>query len=106
MEPKRLFQRLGFHDLRMQRGAGIKRIDAAVDPVLIYMNQKLQPQTPGDLIAKRYHFAKFPVGVDMKQRERRLCRKKSLHREVEQHRGIFADRVKQYGVCQLGSGLP
>ncbi len=61
-------------------------IDAALHPVLVDMDDQVQPQPLGGLVAELDHLPEFPGGVHMQQRKGRLGRIEGLHRQVQHHR--------------------
>ncbi len=65
MEIKRLLQRVGLHDLSVQRGTGRNRIDTAGKAVLVHMHNQVEPEALRCLVTKRDHVAEFPGCIDM-----------------------------------------
>jgi hypothetical protein len=102
---ERLLQPLGFHDLGVERGAGVEGIDAAPDTVLIDVDVQLQSEALHRLVAKRDHFPKFPCGIDMEERKRRQRWVERLHRQMKHHRGVLTDRIEHDGVAEFGRHL-
>ena len=47
-------------------------------------------------VAELDHLPEFPGRVDMQERKRRLGRIERLHGEVQQDRGILADRIEHH----------
>ena len=89
-EPDRL------HHVGMHGGAMRQRRNALAHAVLVDMHAKVDVTSSGHLIAKRDHLAKFPGGIHVQHRQRRHGRVESLAQQVQQHRGILADRIQHY----------
>ena len=77
------------------------RRDAVSDPLLVDMDDEIDAEPPRLVVAKGDHLAELPGGIDMEQRERRLCRIERLQREMHHHRGILADRVEHDRMAEL-----
>src|SRR4029077_356680 len=67
-----LFEALGLHHLRMQGRTAVEGIDAALDAVLVHMDDQIQAETLGRLVPEPDHFLELPRRVHMHQREWRL----------------------------------
>jgi hypothetical protein len=57
-------------------------------------------------VAEGDHLAELPGRVDVEQRERQAPGREGLQGEVQQHRGILADRVEHHRILGLGDRLP
>src|SRR3984885_4347094 len=102
MKVERMPQRLGLHDVGMARRTVAEWAYTRREPVAIDVNQKLETEFAHTLVAERDHLAKLPGGVDMQQRKRRLAGMESLHRQMQQYRGVLADRIEHDGLAELG----
>src|SRR3984893_11521630 len=67
MEIERLLERFGFHHLGVNGRARRDRPDPACETVLVDMNQQIDSETTGGVVAKRDHLAKLPAGVDVQK---------------------------------------
>ena len=102
---KRLTQSHRLHHVGMRVGAVIDRIDAVSHAVLVDMDDQIEPQILGHLVAERDHLAKFPGGVDMKKRKRRLGGIERLNGQPKHDRRILAYRIKHHRFCETGGHL-
>ena len=102
---ERLLQAFRLHHLGMKRRAGIERIDAAPDAVLVDMHEQVEAEPLGGRVAELDHFTKLPCRIDMEERERRLRRIERLHRQMKHHRRVLADRIKHDRVAEFGRNL-
>ena len=102
---ERLLQRIGLHDLGMQRRAGSDRIDAAREAVLVHMHDQIEPEPPRGFVAKRDHVAELPGGVDMQQREGEFRRIERLERDMQHDAGVLADRIQHHRLLELGNDV-
>lgn len=100
-----LLERIGLHHLRVQRRSGIDRVNAALDPILIYMHDQVDAEPLGRLVAEADHLAKLPGGIDMQQWERDLCRIEGLQRKVQHDARILADRIEHYWLAKFGNDV-
>ena len=91
---KRLFQGLRLHDVGMARRAMRERTDAGINAFLVRMDDQVHTNLGRLAIAEFDHFAKLPGRIDMHQRERRHARIEGLHRQMQHHRAVFADRIE------------
>ena len=57
------------------------------------------------VVAQLDHLAELPGGVHVHQRKRRLGGIERLHRQVQHHGRVFADRVQHHRVFELGGHL-
>ena len=57
------------------------------------------------VVAERIHLLELPRRIDVQQRERNLCRKKSLLRQPRHAGSILADGVEHHWIFKLGSHL-
>src|SRR5437763_55356 len=71
---ERPLERLGFHDAGVQRRAGIDRIDVLGHAFFVDIDDEIKPEALRGRVAERDHVPELPPGVDMQQREWRLCR--------------------------------
>ena len=82
------------------------RADAARQTFLIGVHDELEAELGGATVAERDHVAELPGGIDVQQRKRQLRRIERLQRQVQENRGILADRIEQHRVVALGDSLP
>ncbi len=94
-EPHRL------HDMGVHVGAVRERADALIDPVLIDVDEEIEAELSRHPVAKLDHLAELPFGIYMQEWKWRLGGVERLHRQVQQYRGVLADRVKhdRIGEC-------
>lgn len=83
----------------------IDRIDAALDAVLVGVDDEIETELLRLLVAKFDHVAKLPRRVDVQQRKRQLLRMERLAREMQQNGRVLADRIHQHGLAELGRSL-
>ena len=102
---QRLPQRLCFHDVGVQFRSAGNRIDAALEPVAVDVHDQIEIELARPRIAERDHFAEFPRGIDVQQRERQPRRIERLERQVEQNRGVLADGIEHHRILGLGDRL-
>jgi hypothetical protein len=69
------------------------------------VHDELGVQALRGFVAEGNHFLELPAGVDVQQREGNATGEERLAREVQQHRGIFADGVHQQRLGELGRHL-
>jgi hypothetical protein len=62
---ERLFERLGLHDIGVNRGAMPEGVDAHRDAIEVDMDEEIDNQSLRGLITERDQLAKFPGSVDM-----------------------------------------
>ena len=94
-------RRLGLHHLGVDRGRVVDRVDAARHAVLVGVHDEVEAQLARGAIAEGDHVAELPGGIDVQQRERRLGRIERLARQMQQHRGVLADRIEQHRRAEL-----
>ena len=82
-----------------------KGVDALPQPILIGVNNQFHAHSLSVLITKTDHLLKFPGGIDVQQRERRLARIKGFQRQMEHHRGILTDGIQHHRVLEFGDHL-
>ena len=103
---ERLAQRLRLHDVGVLARAVGDRVHAGREAFLIEVDQEVEPEFLRDiLVAEPVHVAELPGRVDVEERERRLRRVERLHREVQEHRRVLADRVEEDGLLEAGGDL-
>ena len=103
---ERLPQRLGLHHLGVELRAGGDRRNAALQPVLVDVDDQIEAEPSRRLVAKGDHLAELPGRVDMQQRERGLGRIEGLHRHMQHDARIFADRIEHHRIAHLGDNFP
>jgi hypothetical protein len=101
---QRRLQRLGFHNVGI--GIVIEGVDAARHTVLIDPLDELQTECFRLSIPEGDHLPELPGRVHMQQRERRLARREGLHRQMQHHRTVFADRIEHHGLLGFGGHFP
>ena len=100
-----LFQPLGFHHIGVQGTAMVKRVDVLFNTLGVDMDNKVHANIPRHLVPKVIHGGKLPAGVYMHQGKGRRAGIKSLLRQVQHHRRIFAHRIEHHRVFGLGHHL-
>jgi hypothetical protein len=103
---QRLPQGLRLHHVSVDLRAVAHRPDAAGEPVRVGVDQQVEAQFLRAGVAEGDHLAELPRRVDVQQRERQPPGREGLEGEVQQHRGILADRVEHHRVLGLGDRLP
>ena len=73
--------------------------------VVVDVHEQLDAEPLRGRVAERDHLAELPGRVDVQQRERRLGRIERLHRQVQQHRAVLADRIQHHRPFALGDHL-
>lgn len=101
-----LLESLGFHDIGVFFAAMGEWADALFDALLVDVNDEVEAEFLGHLVAKGDHFAEFPGGIDMEEGERGLSGVEGLHREVQHDRGVLADGVEHDGSVEFGGDFP
>ncbi|MEN9682098.1 MAG: hypothetical protein RLZZ627_1991, partial [Pseudomonadota bacterium] len=96
-----LFESLGLHDVGMFLAAMGKGADALFDAFRIDVDDEVEAKFLSHLVAKGDHFAEFPGGIDVEEREGRLAGVEGLHGEVQHDRGVLADGVEHDGAVKL-----
>jgi hypothetical protein len=86
----------------MQAGAVRERTDAVAHAVLIDVHDQVHAGFRGAAVAEFDHLAEFPGRVHVQHRHRRLARTEGLEQQVQQHRGILADRIQQHRPLERG----
>ncbi len=66
--------------------------------ILIDMHEQLETLFTRLRIAKLNHLPKLPCRINMQKGERRWSGIECLHRQMQHHRRILADRIKHYRV--------
>ena len=99
---ERLLQPLRLPHIGVYRRAVREWIDAPLDRFRVDVHQQLQAELARHLVSKRDHLAELPRGVDVQQLERRLRRVEGLHRQVQHHRAVLADRIQHHRVLGIG----
>ena len=94
---ERLNKGLSLHDVGVERRAVLKRVDALVQSLLVDMNEQIEAEPLGGFVAERDHVPKLPGRIDVEQRERRRGRKERLHRQVQHHGAVLANRIQHDG---------
>ena len=97
---QRLLQRLGLHHVGVHGGAVGQRRDALAHAVLVGVHEHVHVAVRRDAVTERDHLAEFPGGIDVQQRHRRPGGIKRLAQQVQQHRGILADRIQRHRMAE------
>ena len=92
-----LSERLGFHDVGVQRRTMLERIDAVPDTLLVCVHEQLHPVAFGSLVSKLNHLPELPRGIHVQQRKRRLRREECLQGKVQHHGAVLANGVEHHG---------
>jgi hypothetical protein len=69
------------------------------------MHDQIETEVARARVAERDHLAELPRGVDVQQRKWRLRRIERLERQMQQDRGILADRIEHHRILRLGHRL-
>ncbi|MEH2487080.1 hypothetical protein V1280_003019 [Bradyrhizobium sp. AZCC 2230] len=69
------------------------------------MDDQIGTDALGRLVAKCNHLPELPRGVDMEQREGEPGGMKRLHRHMEHHARILADRIEHDRLFELGDHI-
>lgn len=93
---ERLLQALRLHHIGVDLGGMAQRRDAARLALRIDVDEEVEPVLARDLVAKRDHLLELPGRIDMEERKGQPSGCKGLHGEVQEHRGILADRIEQH----------
>ena len=101
VEVERLLQPLGLPHIGVERTM-VERVDPAFFGFGILIDDELHAALARHAVAQFVHRLEFPRRVDMKQRERRRRRIKSLAREMEHHRAVLAHAVQHHGLGRVG----
>src|SRR6185436_1053262 len=91
---ERLLERLGLHDVGVAAAVRERR-DAGGAAGLVRVDDELGVQTLRGLVAELDHLLELPAGVDVQQREGNAAREECLAGEMQQDRGVLADRVHE-----------
>ena len=83
----------------------IDGVDAALYAVLIGVNDEIEIEILGRLVAKRDHVLELPGRVDVEHGERQSLRIESLAGKMQQDCRILANRIHQHRLAELGGGL-
>lgn len=102
---KGLLQGLRFHDLCVQFGAMVERVDAARKTLGIGVDEQAHAGFGRASIAEDQCLPEFPCFVDVEQRYRRRRWREGLQQQVQQDRGILADGIQQDRIAEAGHGL-
>src|SRR6516225_5733893 len=81
------------------------RSDAAVESILIDVDNQPSSKFARTGISERDHVAEFPGRVDMQQRKRQLRRVEGFQRKMQKDRRVLADGIKKHRVVAFGNGL-
>ena len=81
------------------------RADAALEPVLVDVDDEIEPELARRAVAEGDHVAKLPGGVDMQQGERQLAGMKGLARQMQHHRRVLADGIEHHRLGAFGRDL-
>ena len=101
-----LLEALGFHDIGVFFTAMGEGSDALVDPFLIDMDDEVEAEFFGHLVAKGDHFAEFPGGIDVEEGEGGLSGIEGLHGQMQHDRGVLADGVEHDRTVEFGGNFP
>ena len=77
----------------------IERVDPLRDAGRIGVHQQLEPKRARRRVPEGDHLAEFPRGIHVQQRKRQLRGIKRLARQMQQNRGVLADRIQQHGLA-------
>jgi hypothetical protein len=102
---KRLLQRLGLHHPVVGDAVMVERIDVLTQPLRVGVDAQVEPEARGGRVTERDHVPKLPGRVDVQQGKRRARRIERLEGQVQEDRGVLADRVEHHRALGLGGGL-
>ena len=99
-----LLQRGGQHQVGVAAAVGERR-DAVAPGLLVELHPQVEAELACGPVAELDHLAEIPAALDVQQRERQRGRGEGLAGQVQQHRGILADRIEQHRPLELGRHL-
>ena len=102
---QRLLETFGFHDIGMLGAAVNERVNPHRHPFRVFMHQQLAAVGFSGTVTELIHFAEFPAGIDVQQRERQGARIKRFTRQMQHHAGVFTDGVHHHRVREFGGHL-
>jgi hypothetical protein len=103
---QRLFQRLGFHDVRVVCRAMIEWVDPVGERLLVRVNSQVEPHFASRSVTEGDHLAELPGRVDVQERKRERGGIEGLPSDVQEHGAVLSYRVQQYGPFTLGYDCP
>jgi hypothetical protein len=89
---ERLAQRDRLHD----PGVLVRAVAERRHPIGVRVHPQVEPQPPGRVVPEGDHLPELPAGVDVQHGQRHPAWSEGLGRQVQQHRGVLADRVQQH----------
>ena len=94
---ERLAQRLRLHDVGVARRAVVERVDAVAPAPRGWCGREARNRARAAIRSRKAIISlELPRGVDVEQRERDAAREEGLAREMQQDRGVLADRVHHH----------
>jgi len=99
-------QGLGLHDVGVNGAAVGDGRNAFGEAFRVGVDQKVEAEAPGYIIAEADHLAELPRRVDVQGREGQRRRVKSLERQMEKHGRVLADRIEEDRALELRCYLP
>ena len=103
---QRLLQRVGLHHLGVDVAAVVERIDVLAHALGVGVDPQIETEPLRGGVAEGDHVAELPRRIDVQQREWRLGGEERLERQVQQDRGVLADRVEHHRAGPPGRQLP
>ena len=82
-----------------------ERSHARLESLLIAFHDEVPSELFGVVVAKLYHLAELPFGVDVHQRERHLSGGKSLLCQTHHDTTVLTDTIKHDRILKFGSHL-
>ena len=102
---QRLLKAFGFHDIGMFGAAVNERVNPHRHPFRIFMHQQFAAVGFSGTVAELVHFAEFPAGINVQQRERQSSWIKRFTRQMQHYAGVFTDGVHHHRVREFGGHL-
>jgi len=102
---ERLNRPLRLHHVSMNCRAVRDRVDPLGNSLRVDVNEQLNTELRGDLIAECDHLLKLPGRVDVENRKRQRRRIECLHGKMQHHRGVLADGIMHHRPLALGDNF-
>ena len=100
-----LLEAFRFHDIGVLFAAMRERSDSLFNALWIDVDDEIEAEFFGHLIAEGNHFLELPCGVDMEEGEGGLSWVERLHGEVQHDSGVLADGIEHDRSVELGGNF-